>query len=146
MKTQKTPVLLAFGDHGNSRLSLGISPDKRFFRNSVAPFLKEHVEKRGGRAAIIHEALLTKSIFGKEPSNEQKLSLLSLEGRARQSKDAQFQEALSSQEAKLNKMLLIRESSRLIADWGFCGYAQGLKISMPGSILEVVEPQLAQYV
>ncbi len=123
---KRTPLLLAFGEHGGYSRGMHFPPDKDFFRGMVGPFIERHV-RSGGKAVIVHEYNIG----------------LSLDGVPR----GALPGIISAHEDKIRwelKQTLSRglEMTRSMDwfDWGFMDDVLQINKERPEAIVSVIEP------
>ncbi|MFH0884320.1 MAG: hypothetical protein V1861_01260 [Candidatus Micrarchaeota archaeon] len=129
----RTPLLLAFGEHPAECGGVRYGADKKFFQSAVVPFLEEHVERRGGKAAIIFEFNVGFNLLGFDRDNP-------AHARAVQKMVAEHEmDMVGKVTPKLNGGMEIGPAAEWF-DWGYLDKVIAINAMKPNSVLSIVEP------
>lgn len=132
----RTPLLLAFGEHPAECGGIRYGADKRFFKSAVVPFLEEHVERRGEKAAIIYEFNMGFDLQGYDRLNPAHIQAV-------QTMVAQTGKGMGdSVSPSLDAGSEIGANAYWF-DWGFLDKVMAINSITPGRVRNIVEPLAA---
>jgi hypothetical protein len=129
----RTPLLLAFGEHPAECGGIRYGADKRFFKSAVVPFLEEHVERRGVKAAIIFEFNMGFDLQGYDRLNP---------AHAKAVHDLVAQTGKDMGDAVSPSLDAGAEigANAYWFDWGFLDKVIAINSNKPGRVQNIVEP------
>jgi hypothetical protein len=135
----RTPLLLAFGEHPAECGGIRYGADKRFFKSAIVPFLEEHVEKRGVKAAIILEFNMGFDLQGYDRLNPAHAKavhdLVAQTGKG-------MEDAVSPGLDAGNGI----GANAYWFDWGFLDKVIAINSGIPGRVHSIVEPLMSDIV